>query len=179
MVEAIDDMELSQVIGVCDNGVGAWVTTNLQFINNQWLGTCNEVAERFFIQLVDHAGNVTLTEWSIPGVAPLPPDEPTLLSPENGVIVTDTTPIFQWVNQPEAIEYHLQIDDDPDFSSPVIDMSGLTAIYTPTFTLADGVYFWRVQSRGNIGNWSNWSVVWQVTIRGIKAIYIPLIIKNP
>ncbi|MFN4133989.1 MAG: hypothetical protein ACK4GQ_06470, partial [Candidatus Hadarchaeales archaeon] len=91
-----------------------------------------------------------------------------LLTPENGKYLSDSTPIFQWTSALPAagtatISYRLQIDNDPDFSSPVYDNSNITDNFDnfdlhPENSLPDGRWCWRVRAQDNYGNLGNWSV---------------------
>lgn len=48
---------------------------------------------------------------------------PTLLSPSDGSETADKTPTFEWKNVPNAENYRLLVDNDPDFSSPEVDVT--------------------------------------------------------
>jgi len=94
-----------------------------------------------------------------------PPPSPILLNPSDGSEINDNTPTFEWEDVQGVLEYHIQIDTENNFISPVIDISTLTAItYTPTSLLADGTYYWRIKAKDAAGNWSNWSSIWRVSI---------------
>jgi hypothetical protein len=92
--------------------------------------------------------------------------------------ISPTLPFTQYHNKPGAtVKYRIQIDNDSDFSSPVVDyMSSLMAPGDISFTvgqakgsgtylagnagqiLANGPYYWRVMSIDNEGNESGWAV---------------------
>ncbi len=78
--------------------------------------------------------------------------------------VTFSTPSFSWDMTEGANTYHLQVASDPNFGNRVIDISTPMNSYTPSDTLAQGLYYWRVQINryGNIGN--DWSEVEQFTL---------------
>lgn len=84
----------------------------------------------------------------------------------NNSLFNDTTPIISWTNVPNDYYYQLQIDDDADFSSPLVDISLISATAYPVefvlngsnveFTLpntlqsygvAHGWLYWRVRAR--------------------------------
>lgn len=77
---------------------------------------------------------------------PILPGPFALNNPADGATGVSVSPGFNWQASEFANDYILQIDDDPDFSSPILDFStGLTAFSNPGFQLpGDGVYFWRV-----------------------------------
>lgn len=113
------------------------------------------------------AAGVTAVEAAIDEASPGggdidPPSAPTLTSP--GSTTTDTTPTFQWssVNDPSTpVTYRLQVDNNPDFSSPKLNISSLSS---NSYTIPAGsalstgtTYSWRVRAvdgAGNVGPWS-------------------------
>ena len=65
-VQAHDEGEISRAIGVCDNGNGSWQSVELSKSGNGWSGTCPYEAIRTFVQVMDDAGNVTISQWQVP-----------------------------------------------------------------------------------------------------------------
>jgi len=93
-----------------------------------------------------------------------PPAVPTLIEytpdPTN-----DNTPTLYWNDVGDASTYHIQIDNDENFSSLIIEESSLTSsVYTSTSTLPEGVIYWRVKSKDAAGNESGYSVTDNFTI---------------
>ena len=78
--------------------------------------------------------------------------------------VTFATPTFSWDLAEGAETYHLQVDTDPNFGSPDINVVTPMTSFTPVDTLAQGLYYWRVQviRYSQIGNY--WSDVQQFTL---------------
>ena len=71
--------------------------------------------------------------------------------------VTFATPTFSW-NMVEGVEsYDLQVDDDPSFGSTAINVNTRQNSYTPTTTLANGQYYWRVRVRRNGSVINDWT----------------------
>ncbi|MCS7131527.1 MAG: lamin tail domain-containing protein, partial [Hadesarchaea archaeon] len=94
---------------------------------------------------------------------------PTLVFPENGAALSDNTPTFVWtsVSCPGGVTYHLQIDEDADFESPLyfaVDIPENTHTLPDENQLSIGRYFWRVRAVDNEGRVSNWSSVWMFLI---------------
>lgn len=88
-----------------------------------------------------------------------------LTEPPNGTVTNNNMSAFGWSDITNATAYHLQIDDNSDFSSPVINDSTLTSsMYTPSAPLADALCYWRVRARTAFSGWSNWSYAWNLTI---------------
>jgi len=112
----------------------------------------------------------------------VPPDIPTLQSPADGTITNDNTPMFDWSDVADAVQYRLQVDNDPDFSSPEINVLVASSTYTPTAELADENYSWRVQARDSANNWSPWSSVWTlivaVRVRAVDVSVTPIWQEN-
>ncbi len=71
--------------------------------------------------------------------------------------VTQSTPTFTWDRVEGAAGYVLQLDNDANFSSPIINTLVDGVSFTPTDVLADGMYYWRVAMRRSntvIGHWT-------------------------
>ncbi len=68
--------------------------------------------------------------------------------------VTFATPTFSWDMVEGATGYDLQVDNDPGFGSPEISVKTTRNSYTPTRTLEQGTYYWRVRvrRRNNVAN---------------------------
>jgi parallel beta-helix repeat protein len=86
-------------------------------------------------------------------------------------VINDDTVIFQWTDIAAAVEYGIQVDINPDFSSPIIDTT-LTDIQYSVSSLYDGDYYWRVNAKDDVGNWCSWSSFNMFTVDAILSIYI-------
>lgn len=94
-----------------------------------------------------------------------PPAPPALLLPDAG-IKTKSTPTLTWnpVSDPSGVTYTLQVSSDTNFSSLIMEKTGLT---TPQYTVTkeeklkpvsrDNAYYWRVKATDGAFNESNWS----------------------
>ncbi|MBL8161895.1 MAG: hypothetical protein JNJ61_07900, partial [Anaerolineae bacterium] len=80
-----------------------------------------------------------------------PPFAPTLLTPADDALLTSNTPTFTWTRAPFATEYRLQVDDDPMFGSPALDVTLTGQSYTAPY-LAIGGYSWQVYASNSFGN---------------------------
>ena len=60
--------------------------------------------------------------------------------------VTFATPTFSWNMAEGAEAYELQVDGDPNFGSPDVSATTSRNSHTPSSTLANGTYYWRVQA---------------------------------
>ena len=66
-----------------------------------------------------------------------------------------------------GVKYQVQVDDNSDFSSPLLDQALLTASdYTMAAgeTLPAGTYYWRVRAIDGAGNASAWTSAWSFTV---------------
>lgn len=73
--------------------------------------------------------------------------------------VTFATPTFSWSIVEGAETYDLQVDNDPAFGSPEININTRQTSYTHTTTLANGNYNWRVRVKRNGSVTNDWSGV--------------------
>jgi len=98
-----------------------------------------------------------------------PPGVPVLVSPINGSLTTDYTPLFNWNNSivPAGItfdHYQLQVATDAAFTSIVIDQNipGLAnSEFTPPTDLAPNTrYYWHVRAFNTDTEYSLWSATW-------------------
>ena len=77
------------------------------------------------------------------------PAPPTLQTPFDAVLISDATPDFTWSGPGDY--YQLQVDDDPLFGSPAIDVQQPGTSYTPGSDIADGRWYWHVRSSSDGG----------------------------
>ena len=126
------------------------------------------------------------------------PGAPTLEKLFDNEQVASTTPWFEFAAEdPEAndMTYQIQVDNDSDFSSAVLDRnsqtnftefsniittsdkdpftSGQTVRFVPTTALSDGTtYYWRVRAKDrNASNeWSDWSSTYSFTVNTATTI---------
>lgn len=82
-----------------------------------------------------------------------PPGETSLDAPSDGAILNNNKPAFSWNIVSGATGYQIFVDDNNDFSSPVIDQSPAGTSYTPTSGLTDGTYYWKVRAKDDVDLW--------------------------
>lgn len=73
--------------------------------------------------------------------------------------VSFATPTFTWDLTEGAEAYNFVLDTDPNFASPDINITTSQNSYTPSTTLANGHYYWRVRVRRNGNILNEWSPV--------------------
>ncbi len=111
-----------------------------------------------------------LTVCNLPGTS-------ALVLPLNGAETLDEQPVFDWTSASGAASYRFQLDDNSNFSSPIVDTTTTLSSYTPTSDLPYDTLYWRVQAVKGCGTEGNWSSVRTVTIVEFVYNYLPIIIK--
>ncbi|MBU0573053.1 MAG: hypothetical protein KKH83_01090 [Candidatus Margulisbacteria bacterium] len=95
-----------------------------------------------------------------------PPADFNLVYPANGEVNIAHSPTFRWTESidpdpADTVTYRLVVDSDSNLSSPIIDVSGITAVeFAISSPLERGIYHWRVTAddgRGFLRNSSRWS----------------------
>jgi hypothetical protein len=93
---------------------------------------------------------------SIPDIIPIP-STPLMISPLNGQYEVPINPTFTWNETVGATSYQFQLSADSNFSSPMINKSGITS---PMFDLIgldrNRTYYWRINAANALGT-SLWS----------------------
>lgn len=100
--------------------------------------------------------------WNFRTVPSLPLT-PVLLSPLNGAINVNLTPILDWQDVVNANAYRAQIGRDSNFTSIIFEQSGIgqSQIQIPSAILNyDSNYYWRVSGLNSFGT-GQWSTVWK------------------
>jgi|GEM_PF-6246554 len=86
---------------------------------------------------------------------PVPPPAPNLVSPIDGAVLINTTPLLEWSYLTTATGYSVQIAKDAQFVDIRFDSTGIinTNITVPFgFLNGDSTYFWRVGAYNAYGN---------------------------
>ncbi len=91
-----------------------------------------------------------------------PPSAPLLIGPTDNATVS-TRPYFHWEELDTATKYHIEVDNNSDFSSPEYNSSKREpSVRMPR--LGKGIYFWRVRANDQAKNLGNWSVIFTFKI---------------
>src|SRR5688500_7587819 len=101
---------------------------------------------------------VALVSVSSAGSAPPVPDP---IGPPDGQEVPFLS-AFAWNGVAGAARYQFQLAADPNFNSPLFNISTRNTRATPEKTVPNGTYYWRVASIDSGGSVSNWSPVMSI-----------------
>jgi hypothetical protein len=85
------------------------------------------------------------------------PDQAVLVSPSNNATGVSLTPTLRWLKLSTASAYTLQVSEDQNFGSTVVDDNALTDTLSQVGPLGeDRTYYWRVagSNGGGVGAWS-------------------------
>jgi hypothetical protein len=85
-----------------------------------------------------------------------PPTIPVPIAPAEDARVTNPKLTLEWYKSDGADHYEVQLDINPAFPLPPIDVGRKTK-YTPPTSLAQATYYWRVRAIDKAGNVSLWS----------------------
>ncbi|MHA1503188.1 MAG: hypothetical protein ACTSSB_15240 [Candidatus Heimdallarchaeota archaeon] len=89
---------------------------------------------------------------------------PTQSSPANGIITYDRTVTITWEEVAISNDYNLVVDNNADFSSPIVNVNtGASESYTTGY-LSEGTYYWHVRNHWLL--WGAFSATWQFTVEG-------------
>jgi hypothetical protein len=112
---------------------------------------------------INPAGNGNFSATRSFTTAPASPPPPPLASPNGGAVCQPTSLTLDWSNASGAASYSVQVDNNQDFSSPVVNQSGITSSEYYVSGLSGGTtYYWRVSS-SNSCKTSAWSVTGSFT----------------
>jgi parallel beta-helix repeat protein len=126
-------------------------------------------------------GEINASFWENDGVTILntAPNQVVLSSPADNSTITDRTPFLQWDlpgdDDSDSLTYHLLVDNNIDFSSPILNLSppgaGVVGTsHTPESDLSlDTLYYWKVRAHDedDFGIFSN---IWNFTVASAVEI---------
>ena len=82
-----------------------------------------------------------------------------LITPEDGATLNHIHVLFEWEQIPEADHYQIQINEDSDFSNPIVNTDDNTLAYIEKDALDwNSTYYWRtrpVYTSGSSGSWTD------------------------
>jgi hypothetical protein len=113
-------------------------------------------------------------------ISPTFPVNP-LITPTNGVTVTNPRPTFDWLDASDpggaVVSYTLLITGSGAFSSA--SLTTTVSVYTPTFALPNDVYTWTVQAHDAAGNVSGYVTPPATFTLASRLVYLPIVFNSP
>ncbi|MGB2867530.1 MAG: FG-GAP-like repeat-containing protein [Bacteroidota bacterium] len=161
-------------IQVSTDSTFAIVTADADTISTTQYAASNLAASTTYywrVRSTNSGGSSAFSSFHRFSTVPPIPVTPTLTSPTNSAPNQPTSLLLTWNSSAGALSYRLQVSTDINFSSLLIDTSGLTSTQ---FVLAglpeDSTYYWHV-SATNIGGTSGFSSTRSfVTVPNIPSV---------
>jgi hypothetical protein len=130
------------------------------------------IGQPFYWHVEAITANGKASNWSVTSSYEIswPDSQPSLVTPANGSSVEDI--VFSWDPVPGAATYQIQVSPNGDWANNVsIDAIVKGTRYSPTTTLDNASYFWRVRGRdaASSPNLGTWSAEWQFTRHWLDA----------
>lgn len=121
-------------------------------------------------QSTDDLWSAFSSAWSF-SIDRTAPAAPILVSPAHKAIVMTLRPVFDWQDSLEVDfdHYVIEIDNNRDFSSPILREEPDVSTFTPTADLPGSKVFWRVRAVDEVENRSEWSEARKLEMTVLKA----------
>ncbi len=104
------------------------------------------------------------------------PANVSLIYPPNGATSLEVNPMMNWSMADRGYDYHLQVSENAQFTSLVVDKMLKGIKYQPTELLGIKTYYWRVRAinSGGAGQWSDiWSFTTMLVPPPSPLLYLP------
>jgi predicted phage tail protein len=115
------------------------------------------------VRQTDILGGVSLWSaiWRVTIIRPTP-TAPTTDTP--AIVDASGIPTFAWNSVEYGVNYILQVDENANFTNPLVDdlVDTLSRSYVVPFT--SGQYYWRVRAISEYGIIGPWSTTWTLTV---------------
>jgi hypothetical protein len=131
--------------------------------------------DNFSIGLLPNAQHAFLDDWELflPSVVTKGSEnECPMISwyyPADGALLDSDTLSVSWNAINNATNYHFQMDDQDDFSSPIVDIDLTYPAFISTTAIPDGLYYWRVRVTVSEVT-SDWSPVHSLEAISLSAL---------
>ncbi|MBU1246344.1 MAG: LamG-like jellyroll fold domain-containing protein [Nanoarchaeota archaeon] len=187
-----DDIQIlnNSITVKSDSNIGLNRSANLTFYNIDWITTATVKSQREGVDCPSTiCGSVTnvsstyyfnvtsFTKYNISNNNSAPP-QVTLSSPGDTTSTTDRTPTFTWNSvvdiDGDSVTYTINVDNDNDFSSCIINVSAIGGTtHTPAADLdIDDIYYWRVRATDGT-DYGLWSASWNFSLNSLLSITAP------
>lgn len=95
-----------------------------------------------------------------------------LISPADGSTELIQPVTLAWDSYASALWYQVQVDDNPDFSSPEFTSNPSFATTEVSGLADETVYYWRTRFMHSTGNYSQWTDAWTFTVYQNRRWYV-------
>jgi hypothetical protein len=125
----------------------------------------------------------SLEDWVIYGPGQTTPgmanglQAPFLRNPPDEITTDDHQMAFGWSIVNGATSYRLQVDDDPNFGSPALNVEMAGTTHVPAVPFADGTFHFRVKALGPNAADSGYSAADQVTFMTASQLHSPVAVS--
>ena len=107
------------------------------------------------------------------------PTAPSLNSPSNGSSQNNTSITLDWNSSNGATSYTLQVSENSNFSSPIVDQSGITSSSKQVSVLKnDTKYYWHVNAKNSVGT-SSWSSTYNFSTSSLTSSLSAPSLRSP
>ncbi len=104
-----------------------------------------------------------VSAWSLVGTFRTAPLPPILIAPNNGIVLPNNHPTFDWSDVGQTTSYLVQISRNSSFTNLLTNTTMASSSYTPASNLpSNTILYWRVRSKSGNGD-SLWSTVQTMT----------------
>ncbi len=125
-------------------------------------GLANNTRYYWHVNATNSGGTSSYSStWSFATIVSAPA-APTLASPSDRATGVSTSPTLSWNASTGATSYALQVSTSSDFSTLVVNQSGIVGTWNGVSLMNNTTYYWRVNAT-NAGGTSPWSSVWSFT----------------
>ncbi|MBU1767828.1 MAG: hypothetical protein KJ648_06990, partial [Candidatus Omnitrophica bacterium] len=179
---ATDEAGIDRILIYYSTGEG-WITIATNEANDgeyPWtVPTINTAEARVRIEAIDSSPHHNIgTDESDANfiIDSIGPSAPTLVTPPNGSVTTETTPTLTWEASTDNLtgigSYEITIDT-------TVVTQDATTIYTIPSALSQGTHTWEVRARDRAGNWGSASAAWTFIVSSEAAIpSVEVIVPN-
>ncbi|HEY6012237.1 MAG TPA: hypothetical protein VIX18_12295 [Nitrospirota bacterium] len=107
---------------------------------------------------------ITYKQNTALGTIKATPFTPALSAPANDELRPTGRVRFAWAAPSGASSYRLQVSDNPQFTTLVIDTNMISAFYETVADLKSRTYYWRVKAADAFKSGGPWSQPWSITV---------------
>lgn len=120
------------------------------------------------VQAINQAGESPFSVVLAASTSVCPSTGPALRKPPNNTVLVKASSL-SWTALRGAPAYQVQVDDNANFSSPVVDTVVPKKNSFKLKILNFGTYYWHVRAKQSNGVWTGWSTTRSLTFTALKS----------